>query len=586
MTLDKVKRILFMKGISLPPRRLLSVTCIVILASLLYTCNDQEHSTTRAPAQLLVYNANIWPGVALPSASTLLVDREGKIEAIGNDTTDWSDRLGTTTQRLDANGQFLMPGFIEGHAHFSGLGSSLRNLNFLRSKSWEEIVAMVAERAQETEAGDWITGRGWHQEKWDRPHDHSVGGYPIHDELSRLTEEHPVVLRHASGHALFANAKAMEIAGVSRETPDPRGGRILRDRTGDPTGVFEERAMDLISDAYQNFVQTMSPTERKGEWLAGLRAAEEECLSNGITSFQDAGTRFFEIEWYKELDAADSLRLNLWVMLRHGHDRMAGSMDGLPHYGKRFECSAIKSELDGALGSYGAWLLEPYFDNPGFTGQNTTLVATVDSIAQLALANDMQLCVHAIGDRANRQTLDLMAKYVKPADDRRWRIEHSQHLHPNDIPRFAELGVIASMQGIHCTSDALFAETRLGTERAREGAYPWRSLLDAGAVVTNGTDAPVEDVNPIESFYASVTRRRADGKATFFPEQSMTRQEALHSYTAAPAYAAFQEDERGKLMPGLKADFVILSEDLVRCADDEILTTEVIATYVDGQKAY
>ena len=552
---------------------------------LLTHCTAPE-ATGTSTASLLVYNAEVWAGVDQPPATALLVADDGTILATGMDTTDWSDDLTPTTRRLDAGGAFLMPGFIEGHAHFSGLGSSLRNLNFLRSRSWEEIVALVSERAATTPSGDWISGRGWHQEKWDRPHDHSVGGYPVHDELSALTLDHPVILRHASGHALFANGKAMELAGVSRETPDPRGGRILRDPLGDPTGVFEERAMDLITDAYQNFVQTMTPTARKEEWLAGIRAAQDECLRKGITSFQDAGTKFREVDWYKELDASDSLRLNLWVMLRHSYAEMAGNLKGLPHYGNRFECSAIKSELDGALGSYGAWLLEPYFDNPGFTGQNTTEVATVDSIAQLALANNMQLCVHAIGDRANRETLDLMARYVGPDDDRRWRIEHAQHLHPEDIPRFAELGVIASMQGIHCTSDALFAETRLGTERAREGAYPWRSLLDAGAVVTNGTDAPVEDVDPLESFYASVTRRRADGKATFFPEQRMTREEALHSYTAAPAYAAFQEDVRGLLAPGLQADFVLLSENLLNCTEEAILTTEVRATFVAGREAY
>ncbi len=564
-------------------RRLILFPTLLLLSAVLVSCNGTD-GTQEVHSALLVYNAEIWTGQGREGATALLVGADGNVLEVGTDTSEWT--MDQTTERIDAEGNFLMPGFIEGHGHFSGLGSSLRNLNFLRSRSWDEIVAMVAERAEDTPEGEWITGRGWHQEKWDEPHDHSIGGYPIHDELSRMTQQHPVVLRHASGHALFANDKAMELAGVSRETPDPRGGRILRDGVGDPTGVFEERAMDLITDAYQNYVQTMSPESRKEEWLAGIRAAQEECLRHGITSFQDAGTKFREVDWYKELDAADSLRLNLWVMLRHAYEEMEGNMQGLPHYGDRFECSAIKSELDGALGSYGAWLLEPYFDNPGFTGQNTTEMATVDSIAQLALANGMQLCVHAIGDRANHETLNLMANYVKPSDDRRWRIEHSQHLDTADIPRFAELGVIAAMQGIHCTSDALFAETRLGTERARLGAYPWRSLLDAGAVVTNGTDVPVEDVNPIESFYASVTRRRADGKATFFPEQSMTREEALHSYTGAAAYSAFQEDERGVLTPGMRADFVLLSHNLLDCADDEILGTQVLATYVEGERQY
>ncbi|OAV45917.1 amidohydrolase [Lewinella sp. 4G2] len=568
----------------------------LLLLVLCAACNNNESSTEGA--KLLVYNAKIWTGkdcagVQAGAAAgagycgtTMLVAADGTVKAVGNDTLDWTGKVNKKTVRLDANGQWIMPGFIEGHAHFSGLGSSLRNLNFLRSKTWEEIVGMVKERADATPAGDWISGRGWHQEKWDKPHDHSVGGYPVHDELSRLTAVNPVILRHASGHALYANAKAMELAGVNRETPDPRGGRIIRDGEGDPTGVFEERAMDLITDAYQNFVQTMTPESRKEEWLAGITAAQDECLRKGITSFQDAGTKFREIDWYRELDAADSLRLKLWVMLRHPHGEMAGHMDGLPHYGDRFTCAAIKTELDGALGSYGAWLIEPYFDNPGFTGQNTTLVETVDSIAQLAIANDMQLCVHAIGDRANRETLNVMERYLEDGADRRWRIEHSQHIDPADIPRYGELGVIASMQGIHCTSDALFAETRLGTERARTGAYPWRALLDAGAVVTNGTDAPVEDVDPIESYYASVTRKRADGKATFFPEQKMTREEGLHSYTAACAFAAFEDDKKGQLRPGLAADFVILSNNLLSCPESDILKTEVIATYVDGSEAY
>ncbi|MFT7120799.1 MAG: putative amidohydrolase YtcJ [Neolewinella sp.] len=564
---------------------------------LLTSCGEETPETGNQ-ADLLVFNAKIWTGVDCPGvenaagedycATAIIVGQGGRVLALGNDTTAWASQLTATTQRINANNDFLMPGFIEGHAHFSGLGSSLRNLNFLRSKNWDEIVSMVAKRAEETPEGDWISGRGWHQEKWDKPHDHSVGGYPIHDELSRMTKNHPVILRHASGHGLFANKKAMEIAGVSRETPDPRGGRLLRDASGDPTGVFEERAMDLITDAYQNFVQTMTPESRKDEWLAGIREAQEECLKKGITSFQDAGTKFREVTWYKELDAADSLRLNLWVMLRHSHDEMVDKITeyGLPHYGNRFTCAAIKTELDGALGSYGAWLIEPYFDNPGFTGQNTTLVSTMDSIAQLAKKHKMQLCVHAIGDRANRETLDVMANYITPGDDSRWRIEHSQHIDPTDIPRYGELGIIASMQGIHCTSDALFAENRLGTERARLGAYPWRSLLDAGAVVANGTDAPVEDVDPIESLYATVTRKRVDGKAEFFPEQKMTRLEGLHSYTAACAFAAFEEDKRGTLAPMMMADFVILSKNLVSCPDEEIMDTQVLETWVGGKREF
>ncbi|MEM9836673.1 MAG: amidohydrolase, partial [Bacteroidota bacterium] len=528
----------------------------LLLCSLivLTACTEQD---TEKVAVTVYTNAKIWTEEgclgnesADHCASVLAIDQEGEILYVG-DEMDFPRDENTTI--VDLQGAFVMPGIIEGHAHFSGLGSSLRNLNFLRSKSWNEIVTMVAERAKTTPTNNWISGRGWHQEKWLEPHDHSVGGYPVHDELSRLTADNPVILRHASGHALYANGKAMEIAGVSQETPDPDGGRIVRDANGFPIGVFEERAMDLITDAYQNFVQKMEPSARKAEWLAGIHEAQAECLRKGVTSFQDAGSKFREIDWYLELAAVDSLDIRLWVMLRHPYRDMAGKLDRFPisEPTQFFTCRAIKTELDGALGSYGAWLLEDYFDYPGFLGQNTTKVETVDSIAQLCLEKEMQLCVHAIGDRANRETLNVIEKYTDKTQDLRWRIEHSQHLHPDDIPRFAELGTIASMQGIHCTSDALFAERRLGTERARTGAYPWRSLLDAGAVVTNGTDAPVEDVDPIECFYASVTRRRVDRPdVVFFPEQRMSREEALISYTAAPAYAAFEDDIKGKLKPG------------------------------------
>ncbi len=267
-------------------------------------------------------------------------------------------------------------------------------------------------------------------------------------------------------------------------------------------------------------------------------------------------------------------------------------MGGLPivdagnHY---FTCKAIKSAVDGALGSFGAWLLKSYRDKQNFHGQNTVPIDEVEKIAQLAWEHDMQLCVHAIGDRANREVLDIFEATFKTdpsRKDHRWRIEHAQHLDTADIPRFRDLGVIASMQGIHCTSDAPFVVKRLGEERARYGAYPWRSLIDAGVVVTNGTDAPVEDVDPIESFYASVTRRRPDTGLEFFPEQAMTREEAIHSYTLACAFAAFEEKDKGSLEEGKLADIVVLSKDLANCTDEEILQTEVLMTIVGGEVKY
>ncbi|MCB0639609.1 MAG: amidohydrolase [Lewinella sp.] len=543
-------------------------------------------------ADLLLVNGHIYTvNEAQPWVKAVAI-KDGKILALGeaNELENYRDEQ---TEVIDLQGAFTMPGFIEGHGHFSGLGVSLMNLNFLNSTSWDEIVAMVAAKAAATEEAEWIYGRGWHQEKWSSRPDNGVEDYPTHHELSEVTTANPVVLRHASGHSLFANARAMEIAGVTAETPDPRGGRIVRDARGNPIGVFEEKAMALIMDAYNAYRDGLSPEARYEEWLEGIGKAQQECLAKGITSFQDAGSTFQEIDWYQQLAEAGELDLRLWAMARHGYQTLVEGLDSQfpiidagDHF---FTCRAIKTEVDGALGAFGAWLLEPYDDKPGFTGQNTTLVETVDSIAGLALQKGMQLCIHAIGDRANREVLDLCERRfagIDNGDQLRWRMEHAQHLHPDDIPRFSELGIIASMQGIHCTSDAPFVVKRLGEQRAREGAYAWRSLLDAGAVVTNGTDAPVEDVDPIASYYATVTRHRAGTELVFFPEQALSREEAVYSYTMAPAYAAFEEDQKGSLEPGKFADIVVLSKDLVNCTDEEILDTDVLLTIVNGEVKY
>ena len=499
---------------------------------------------------------------------------------------------GEETEVIDLEGNFAMPGFIEGHGHFSGLGLSLINLNFLKAKSWDEIVQAVAKAVEEAEPGEWIIGRGWHQEKWLEELDRQVLGYPFHDRLSEVSPDNPVLLRHASGHGSFANAKAMELAGITSETPNPVGGEIVRDSRGEAIGMFEETAQRLVSRLYQEYLDTLEPEELKKRWRKAIDLAQEECLRKGVTSFQDAGSSFQDIEWYNEMAENNDLDLRLWVMLRHSYDRMKDNLGGLPilnagnHY---FTCKAIKSAVDGALGSFGAWLLRPYNDKTDFHGQNTVSLDEVTNIAKLAWDNDLQLCVHAIGDRANREVLDIFDSTFTTDPERkdhRWRIEHAQHLHPDDIPRFRDLGVIASMQGIHCTSDAPFVIKRLGEERARFGAYPWRSLIDAGVVVTNGTDAPVEDVDPLESFFASVTRRRTDSGLEFYTEQSMTREEAIHSYTLACAFSAFEEQDKGSLEKGKLADIVVLSEDLRNCPDEKILDTEIIMTIVGGEVKY
>ena len=559
----------------------------LVAGLLIFSCSRQESSY----ADLILINGNLYTvDEANPRAEALAIQGE-RILAVGSNN-EIAAFKGPKTEVMDLKGSFAMPGFIEGHGHFSGLGQSLIHLNFLQAKSWDEIVAAVAERAKTAKPGEWIIGRGWHQEKWNKTPDQNVLGYPYHDQLSAVAPNNPVMLRHASGHGLIANAKAMELAGVSAETPNPSGGEIVRDSRGRAIGVFEERAMGIISQAYQDYVATLPEEEKKAEWLKGIELAQEECLKKGITSFQDAGSPFVELDRYRELAESGKLRIRLWAMIRQPYEEIKDKLTPFPWIDLGdgyFTVRAIKSELDGALGAFGAWLLAPYADKKDFLGQNTTPVETVEKIAGLAINQGLQLCVHSIGDRANQEVLNLFErefnKYPEKKD-LRWRIEHAQHLDTSDIPRFKKLGVIASMQAIHCTSDAPFVVKRLGVERARYGAYPWRSLLDAGAIVTNGTDAPVEDVDPIHSFYATVTRKRADTGFEFFPEQSMTREEGIHSYTLACAYSAFEEKDKGSLQKGKLADIVVLSKDLLTCPDDEIVQTEVLMTMVGGKVLY
>ena len=558
---------------------------------LLFSCKTETNET----ADTILLNGNVYTvNTAQPTAQAIAI-KDGLIKAIGTneDIEKWK---GENTKAIDLKGQFTMPGFIEGHGHFSGLGFSLIDLNFLKSKNWNDIVAAVAEKAKTAKPGEWIIGRGWHQEKWEEALERHVNGYPYHDHLSEAAPNNPVMLRHASGHGLIANKVAMDMAGISKETPDPSGGRIVRDASGGAIGVFEETAMSIINRFHKEYLSTLSAEEQIERWYEGVALAEKECLAKGITSFQDAGSHFDELERFEKMAEKGELDLRLWAMVREPSEELKGNLDGFPKVdiGNRFfTCRAIKTAFDGALGSFGAWMLEDYSDKPGFQGQNTVPLEEVKAIAALARDHDMQLCVHTIGDRANRELLNLMEELTaaegKDLKALRWRSEHAQHIDPEDIPRFASLGVIAAMQGIHCTSDAPFVVKRLGEERARNGAYPWRSLLDAGAIINNGTDAPVEDVSALESFYASVTRRRHQPKdkgLELFPEQKMTRAEAIHSYTLANAYSAFEEEWKGSLEVGKVADIVVLSNNLAACEDEAILETDVVMTMVDGVVKY
>ena len=545
-------------------------------------------------ADLILTNGKIVTVEAAQPEVQAMAVRGDRILALGT-TAEMQRLAGPATRIIDLHGRLAIPGFIEGHGHFTGVGEFGMSLNLREARRWEDIVAQVERAARSAKPGDWIIGRGWHQAKWDRAPQPGIEGFPVHAGLSRVSPRNPVLLTHASGHAGFVNAEAMRAAGITRETPDPAGGAIQKDAQGNPTGLLQERAQTLATRAYGDWLAKRTPAEREAALRRAISLAMDECLAKGITSFQDAGSPFSTIDLIKSMADAGDLRLRLWMMLRVPNADLASRIDGYRIIGagnQHLTVRAIKRQIDGALGPRGAWLLEPYADLPAGAnnprGLNTEDPADIRKTAEIAIAHGFQLCVHAIGDRANREVLDIyqQAFAAHPeAKNLRWRIEHAQHLNAADIPRFGKLGVIAAMQGIHCTSDAPYVLARLGPQRAEEGAYVWQKLLHSGAVVGNGTDAPVEDVSPLASFYASVSRKLKDG-SVFFPAQRMSRAEALRSYTLSNAYAAFEEDLKGSLRPGKLADITILSRDIMTIPEDQIVATDVVYTIVGGKIAY
>ena len=558
-------------------------TFTLVVTALAFTARIPAAAQQAPPAaDLVLTNGKVVTVEDGAAEAQAVASRGGKIVAVGTNA-EIQKHVGPDTEVIDVKGQLVIPGFIEGHGHFSGVGTAQVNLNLMNTKSWDEIVAMVAEKVKTAKPGEWIYGRGWHQEKWDARPDPNVEGFPVHESLSKVSPNNPVLLTHASGHASFANAKAMELSGVTGKTPNPPGGDFLKDAAGNPTGLFRETASRLIRGD-----SNMTAADRLARARRILELASQEVVSKGVTSFQDAGSSFADVDLMKTMIDEGKLHNRLWIMLRVGNQALAANMAKyrMIDYGDGFlTVRGIKHSIDGALGPRGAWLLEPYSDQPDTTGHNTTPVPTIQETAKLAMQHGYQLCVHAIGDRANRETLDIFEAAFKANPDKkdlRWRVEHAQHLHPADIPRFGRLGVIASMQGIHCTSDAPYVPARLGAKRAEEGAYVWQKLMKSGALVTNGTDAPVEDVDPIASYYATVSRKLKDG-SVFYPEQRMNRMQALRSYTINTARAAFEENTKGTLKVGKYADMVVLSKDILTVPEDEIPSAQVMYTVVGGK---
>lgn len=528
-----------------------------------------DHVLLGAPVYSVDPTAPLARGIAIRSGRILRLGDEAALSACIGPATH--------VHRLPADA-CVIPGFIDSHAHLFGVGRRLRELDLVGTQSYAEIIERIRSRAQELPGGAWILGRGWDQNDWDEPE------FPHHRALSAAVPDHPVFVRRIDGHAALANAAALEAAGVNRETPDPEGGEILRDAMGQPTGV--------LIDAAMGYLNPVVPATDPEELYLDLLAALEECRRLGVTSLHDAGLGDEEIALLQRARDEGKLTLRLYVMLSGSDEELLQRhFEQGPRIDPWITVRAVKLYADGALGSRGAALLQPYADRPDHVGLTIQNQENLERITTRALRHGFQVATHAIGDRGNRMVLNAYAaaqKAVPERRDARLRVEHAQILHPADIPRFRELGVIASMQGNHCTSDMPWVPLRLGPERTPQSAYVWQSLLQSGARLCNGTDAPVESLSPIECFYSSVTRQDAEGHPDggFLPEQRMSRQQALHSYTAGGAYAAFQEESKGQLRPGFLADLVVLSRDIMVVPPSRILEAEVLLTLVNGNVVY
>jgi len=542
-------------------------------------CATVAHAQRTAPpaADLIVTNARIYTvDDARPIASALAV-KDGRVQFVGSDREALALR-GPATRVLDAHGNTVVPGIVDAHAHLLNLGVSLAIVKLADTRSYEEVIRRVVEQVPRSAPGRWIRGRGWDQNLWGDTR------FPTHDALSRATPNNPVALTRVDGHAILANAAAMKAAGISATTRDPAGGRMERTAGGEPTGVFVDNAMDLID--------RVIPQSTKEETHHATLAAIKEAQRFGLVGVHDAGEPREVIDLFEEMARAGEFGLRGYIMISDDSAAIAHYLARGPQsalYDGHLWIRTIKLYADGALGSRGAALLDPYTDDPKNNGLLRTAPEHIRDVASRALERGFQVATHAIGDRGNRIVLDAYeaALAARPTTDHRFRIEHAQILNFADIPRFAKLGVIPAMQGVHQSSDMTWAPTRIGYARSL-GAYAWRALLNTGAIVPNGSDFPVERVNPLYSFHAAIARTDDNDwpPGGWFPAERMTRDEALKSLTIWPAFAAFQEQTMGSLTAGKYADFVILDQDIMRIPEQLILKTGVIATYIGGKAVY
>jgi len=562
---------------------------LIIIFTVIFTLFSCRGSVGSADLVLrngrIITMDNRWPQV---SALAVKGDR---ISAIGSDR-DMLRYTGMETQVIDLKGMLTIPGFIEGHGHFYSLGASLMELELRNAENWDAIIALVAAEVKNKKPGTWIVGRGWHQDKWTTKPQPNVGGLPIHHKLSAVSPQNPVFLSHTSGHGVFVNQAAMLASGVSEKSVNPPGGEIVRDENGEPIGMLRENAAQPVRDALKAYQTKRTIQEVKAAMRQQVKLAAQNAIENGITSFQDMGSTWEELDHLKVMAAEGSLPIRLYMAVQEPAVEMEEKLADyrLVGYGNNFltiRCIGEKV-LDGALGTHGGWLLESYTDLPRSFGLNVTPVPEIRHSAELAIKHDYQLAIQGIGDRAARELFNIYEEQftIHPEKkDLRWRIEHAQVTHPDDLLRYAALGVIPGIQGIFACSDGPWVVDRLGVERTKERGYLFRSMAESGALIMNGTDPPVEEISPIASFHCSITRELSDG-SIFQPEQRLTREQALQSYTINNAFASFEEDLKGSITPGKLADITVLSKDIMTVPEDEILDTEIVYTILGGEVVY
>jgi predicted amidohydrolase YtcJ len=530
-----------------------------------------------APADMLITGGTIYTMKAEHFYAQAVAVSDGRVVFVGDEDRAMRYR-GPETRVLDLEGATLLPGLVDAHAHLLNLGSYIAELQLTGTKSVAQIRSMVEKRRLETPEGEWIIGRGWDQNDWE------VQEFPTWRDLDG-TESNPIYLKRVDGHAVWINSTALRLCGITRATPNPPGGEILRDADGRPTGVLVDKAVDI---AFKKI-----PPPSRAEKKRRMRLAIAECQRFGLTGVHDAGVTREELEILDELEAAGELGFRVYAMLDADEDSLFAYEE--VQKGPRMDedayvrVGAVKHYADGALGSRGALLLEPYSDRPGHRGYVRNSRQSLQWWTGHAMDNGFQMCVHAIGDGANHMMIDIYEEEIRRrhARDHRLRIEHAQVLSPDDIQRMGKLGIIAAMQPTHCTSDMYWAERRIGPERIK-GAYAWRSLIDAGVVIACGSDFPVEAVSPLWGIYAAVTRQDREGwpRGGWYPQERMSREEAVAGFTTNAAFAEFTEHEKGTIEKSNIADFTVLDRDVFEVPAEELLVTQVMGTIVGGRVVF